>query len=180
MTDNYKNTKVHLSEYEVWMVKEHARKNVEAGKKVNGSAHNYTDKTDLQLMELGIGGEWAYCKIFNLFPQIVFAPGGHCDAIHNLWRIDVKSQNKGEESVLRVKNMPHVHTDIVDWYALMIGTLPEYYLGGWMKASDLIVDAHFHEYKPRDNPDYDFLAPSYDCYVAWQHELVGLLPMKGE
>ena len=90
----------------------------------------------------GIAGEIAFCKLFNLYPdleiKVTTQETDDGDCILNGHKVDVKttSYETGRLICATWKN------DDVDVYALMVGTFPTYTFRGMTNASYLKQDAH--------------------------------------
>jgi len=132
-------TSIHLSENEQMIVKKispmrfsNARSIGTANKKIGDQSNSFVDLN-------GFGGEFAFCKLFNLFPNFDLRPDKK-DVILKGNNIDVKTTeyDKGcliaryEGNVNNKKN--------IDYFALMIGKFPNYEFRGFMKASELLQD----------------------------------------
>ncbi len=89
-------------------------------------------KTDLE----GVGSEMAFCKLFNLFPDLTVGArkGGH-DCELNNYKIDVKSTKYKNGRLLARTSKTLEDADI---YALMVGEFPTYKFVGWSWNTDLL------------------------------------------
>ena len=89
-------------------------------------------KTDLE----GIGSEFAFCKLFNLFPDLTVGArkGGH-DCVLLDYKVDVKSTKYKTGRLLARKTKSLEDADI---YALMIGEFPTYRFVGWAWGQELL------------------------------------------
>lgn len=90
-------------------------------------------ETDLQ----GIGGELAFCQIFNLFPSLSLHMDDGFDCVsHKGARIDVKTTkyNDGRLIVHEKKKLGDA-----DIYALMVGNFPTFEFRGWIKSEDVFT-----------------------------------------
>jgi len=114
----------------------------------------------------GIFAEMAFCKIADVYPQLVFTiavmsvkmGADYGDVFYKGKNIDVKSttHEKG-------KLIANVKNDNVDYYALMVGKEGEYRLAGLMKAQILCQEERYglHNIFKRA------------CFKADQSELIG-------
>ena len=104
----------------------------------NNKIGNQSDEmTDLE----GIGGEVAFCKLFNLYPDISIevrsSKTDKGDAVLNGLVIDVKTTKYKKGRLLAA---PWKEAS-VDLYALMIGQIDTgYYFKGFMSYSELVKD----------------------------------------
>lgn len=109
----------------------------------NNRADNIVDKkigpqscksTDLD----GICGEFAFCKAFNLYPDMTIQPrsGGH-DLICMNKKIDVKTTRYKTGRLLATKDK---NIDDSDVYFLVISDSPNYTIAGWCESKTLIKD----------------------------------------
>ena len=88
----------------------------------------------------GIGGEFAFCKAFNAWPDLTVGArrGGH-DAVVCGILFDVKTTNRPAGRMLATLGKS---VDEVDAYALVCGTMPTYRIAGWCWSPELIADAN--------------------------------------
>ena len=89
----------------------------------------------------GFGGEFAFCKLFNLMPdflvQVTQTNKNDYDAIiFNCIKVDVKTTDVITGRLLT----PLWKIDEVDCYALMVGEMPNYIFKGFMLREDLKQD----------------------------------------
>lgn len=128
----------------------------------NAKMGNQSDEfTDLE----GIASEFAFCKLFNVYPDLliecrssirgedngdVILPTGH--------RVDVKATKYPSGKLLAV---PWKKPD-VDLFALMVGEFPRYIFKGFMKKDDLLCETRL------GNLGHG------DTYIAKQNELTDL------
>lgn len=115
--------------------------------------------TDLE----GIGGEFAFCKLFNLFPDLSIHPRSaqagedFFDARIGDICIDVKTTRYSSGKLLAAPwksaaNPPH-------YYALMTGTCPTYTFRGVMTSEELLRQERLGS------------LGHGETYIAHQHEL---------
>ena len=93
----------------------------------------------LQQVVEGLGGEFAFCKLFNLYPDISVEPHkedtGDCGT-HGK-RIDVKTTQYENGNLVIV---PWKDISKIDYFALMIGTFPKYTYKGLMSSDQAKID----------------------------------------
>lgn len=90
--------------------------------------------TDLE----GIGGEIAFCKAMNIYPDMEIGGYAAFDCkLPDGTRVDVKT-TKYESG--RLVSVPWKEPRNIDVFALMIGQMPKYRFVGMMKASDLLQE----------------------------------------
>ena len=109
--------------------------------------------TDLE----GIGGELAFCKLMNIYPDIQLGDRPLADA--TLWnglRVDIKTTVYKDGSLLAAHWKDGVGVDL---YALMVGKFPRYRLAGLMDSKELL--------KPERLKDFGY----GQSYAAAQSEL---------
>jgi len=89
--------------------------------------------TDLE----GIGGEFAFCAIMNLWPDLSVGArkGGYDCVTHSGVTIDVKTTHYPTGQLLVGKNKFDTGTDV---YVLIIGKFPQYKYVGWATAAEII------------------------------------------
>jgi hypothetical protein len=86
----------------------------------------------------GTGGEIAFCKIHNVYPDLSIGRRPPYDAILPTGHtVDVKTTSY-ESGCLAVRIK--AKDDPADLYALMIGTFPEYRFVGWISKELLFRD----------------------------------------
>ena len=111
-----------------------ARKNGIKNSKIGNQSNEFTD---LQ----GFSAEFAFCKLFNLFPDFTIYTRSAIkdeldyDAIIKNKRIDIKATkyNNG-----RLIVAPWKDKNKIDIFVLMIGTFPKYKYVGCMTSNELI------------------------------------------
>ena len=90
------------------------------------------EETDLN----GIAAEIAFCKMFNIYPDMNTNNRPDHDCItHNGLRIDVKSTKYDSGRLLAV---PWKCNKNIDAYVLMVGEFPSYRFAGFCLAEELI------------------------------------------
>ena len=91
-------------------------------------------QTDLE----GIGSEFAFCKLFNLFPDLTVGArkGGH-DCTMFTHKVDVKATKYKTGRLLARTSKTMEDADL---YALMIGEFPRYAFVGWAWNHELLRD----------------------------------------
>ena len=91
-------------------------------------------QTDLE----GVGSEFAFCKIFNTFPDLTVGArkGGH-DCVLNKQKVDVKSTKYKTGRLLAKKSKTLGDADV---YVLMIGEFPTYRFIGWAWNHELLKE----------------------------------------
>lgn len=92
----------------------------------------------------GLGGEFFFCRIHNVYPDLQYEIIGKPDCwLHDGTNVDVKTAFK-EDGRLMV-DLPKFKD--VDWYALVVGTFPNYTYCGKISRAELIKD-HRREIRP--------------------------------
>jgi len=95
-------------------------------------------QTDLD----GIAGEVAFCKMFNVYPDLTLEPRSAAngnDTFDCVWRtktIDVKTTKYPNGKLLAA--LWKSEGEKPDFYALMTGVLPEYTFRGFMPSQELL------------------------------------------
>jgi len=120
-----------------------------------------TYETDLE----GIGGEIAFCKLFNVYPDLQTGDktlSDH-DCVVNGKRVDVKT-SKYEDASL-IGSFAKVGKNI-DTFALMVGTFPTYRFAGAAPASKLL------------QPENIYDLGRGPCYVLNQSQLIVSRPQQ--
>jgi len=90
--------------------------------------------TDLE----GIGSEFAFCKLLNLFPDLTVGArkGGH-DCMMFSHKVDVKATKYKTGRLLARTSKAMEDSDL---YALMIGEFPTYTFAGWAWNHELLKE----------------------------------------
>jgi hypothetical protein len=120
------------------------------------------EEDNLFMDQNGFGGEFAFCKLFNVMPdflvQVTQTNKNDYDALlFNCIKVDVKTTDVLSGRLLAAP----WKVDEVDCYALIVGTIPNYIFKGFMLRDDL---------KTKDR--YKSLKEGYSKgYVAEQNEL---------
>ncbi len=113
------------------------------------------EQTDLE----GIAAEVAFCKAFNIYPDLeidsVSFPDFDC-VLSDGRSVDVKATRYESGRLIAAK---WKKPESVDLYALMVGVFPEYRFAGVMQSIDLI------------NPERLCQMPKGKAYAASQNEL---------
>lgn len=113
------------------------RADFDASSGTNPTVYGGQDHSQMELNSLG--GELAFCKAFNLYPDLDFEHFGTEDAItHQGFRVDVKT-TEWKNGKLMVKAIDRNHCDL---YALMIGTFPEYQVAGFSSSAELFNESN--------------------------------------
>ena len=126
------------------------RKKMVANSKIGPQSDEVTDLE-------GIGGELAYCKIMNVYPDFQTDTAPECDCIlSDGTRVDVKTTKYENGKLLAV---PWKTAKVIDVFALMVGEFPRYRYAGQMFSLDLLQEQR------KKDLGYGFV------YVANQDEL---------
>lgn len=126
-----------LTSLEVRLVKQAAIERHKHDRQNGAKATLYHEGDAIKAEENSYGGEVAFCKIFNLYPDMDTAHFATFDVcLPNGLTVDVKTTHRLGGRLI-VKPTGH-HADL---YALMIGELPTYSFVGIAYAGD-ILQAH--------------------------------------
>ena len=140
-----KNTPISLNEVEQRLVKTTAKQRYDncraAGKPK--CFIGYTDGYHCDI--IGMGGELAFCKLFNVYPDLStetpeFDTG---DCVLDGLRIDVKTTDRPEGHLLATK---WKKVSSCDAYALMTGVFPNYHFRGFMDADELLREIRLRDF----------------------------------
>ncbi len=136
-----KNTQVTLNDVEQRLVKTVAKARFESNREAGTAEtcyiypreHRYQQDID------GFGGELAFCKLFNVYPDtsthVRTTKTDVGDCVWNGFSIDVKTTTY-PEGMLLANYGKQVTT--VDYYALMTGVFPNYFYRGVIEADELL------------------------------------------
>lgn len=102
--------------------------------KANGfTDHRKAEKQTAEFIEQnGLGGEMAFCKAFNLFPDVATDyPSEHDAVLPNGMKVEIKTtEYKTGKLIVRRLNE-------ADVYVLVTGTFPVYTIVGYIRSADL-------------------------------------------
>lgn len=113
-----------------WIARERQASNERAGVVDRKVTPNYSA---LGIHEIGFGGELAFCKLFNLYPDFEIGPRrGSVDCERFGETIDVKTRAGGDLLVL-----PRKATLAANVYALMIVDWPRFQFVGFARGEDI-------------------------------------------
>jgi len=121
------------------LAKERSTKNRKAGNSNRKRGPQSDEATELD----GVGGEIAFAKALNLYPDLKDYPGKH-DMIIAGKTVDVKTTR-----------YPFGHLEVstdktpgeVDIYALVTGEMPDYYIVGWMCGDRLMKKKRLYTHR---------------------------------
>ena len=114
-----------------WLAKQRHAANRQAAVADAQVGPQSSEMTDLE----GIGGEFAFCKLFNLYPDMTIgARAGGADAHIGTLSVDVKTTKYPTGRLLATLNKSEATCDI---YALVVGQMPNYCIRGWAYGRDL-------------------------------------------
>lgn len=127
--------KITLDKYEQEIVRSLAlarhNNNIDRGSR----SYKMGNGDDLLINLEGIGGEFAFCKLKNIYPDMTIDHPIPYDCYHNqLGFIDVKSTKK-PNGMLLVGTWKY--RAIPDYYALMVGEFPTYEFVGYFPGSEV-------------------------------------------
>jgi hypothetical protein len=130
---------VELNEVEQRLTKHIAKQRYLNNRDNNVTNARIGDQTDIETDRNGFGAEMAFCKLFNVFPDLsIFtrtASEDNGDAILHIQKtVDVKTTKYPNGKLLAVTWKEHN----VDLYALMIGEFPKYTFRGFMDTHELL------------------------------------------
>lgn len=115
------------------------------------------DKTPLWAEIHAYGAEIAFCKHYNVFPDLSAGVYNMYDCIVDGKKIDVKHTTRPNGKLMvKAKGW----TDPPDYFAMLTGKFPVYRYVGFMPAADLLVPERIDESLP------------FPAYVATQNELI--------
>lgn len=117
-----------------YLAKKRYDSNRKSGVKDMKVGNQSTELTDLE----GLAGEFAFCKAFNLFPDLSILPrsGSHDCITHKGKTVDIKTTRyPNGKLVERVTNK--LKADI---YVLMVGEFPTYECIGWVESGEFLKE----------------------------------------
>mgnify|MGYP001211156514 CR=1 FL=1 len=86
----------------------------------------------------GVGGELAFGKVFNLYPDLATSPGDYDFKMVNT-TIDVKTTHYFDGHLLVPTTKKISECDV---YVLVVGEMPSYTIVGWLQSQHIINDEH--------------------------------------
>lgn len=136
--------KITLSDSEQTICTFVATQRVNSNRAANSFNAKRSEKSDFEIDQQGFGGEMAFCRAMNVFPDFTVTcrsaargqDNGDC-RVHGL-RIDVKTSKKATSS-LWVKEHKK---GCADAYALVVGTFPTFTIIG-LANHDMVFDDAF-------------------------------------
>ena len=91
----------------------------------------------------GMGAEMAYCKAFNLWPDLTLTPRvGGSDCTHGSKTVDVKATAYVRGKLLVTPDKKDKGTDL---YALVTGWMPHYTIVGYATSDEVFNDDNLQE-----------------------------------
>ena len=152
--------KVTLSEVEQGIVEQLAKQKHQDARDAHVKNARRGPQSDYETDLEGVAGEFAFCKLFNLYPRITnivqSADTDSYDATMGHFTVDVKT-TKYETGHLVASPKKGTAAMTPDFYALMVGSFPTYSFRGFMTSAELLRDARLQDMG----------------YMAKQHELRG-------
>jgi len=122
-----------LAEYLAKARYNNARRNKVKDKKAGDQSNEFTDLN-------GIGGEIAFCKMFNLYPDtetdLIDLPDEDC-TLHSGHAVDVKATKYANGRLIVALWKRDAKVDL---YALMVGEFPTYRYVGMCRKEDVVND----------------------------------------
>ena len=127
-----------------YIAKQRKKHNLEIGvtpPKVGPDDQEYLLNIELD----GIGGELAFCKMVNVYPDLTTQPrsGGH-DCMYTTYTIDVKT-TRHKRGNLIVPAFKINHNLLPDIYALLISDFPTFQYMGWQWAREVITQENLKD-----------------------------------
>jgi hypothetical protein len=130
-------TDVTLTDDEQRIVRWLAKRRIEESRKMNAKATIYHDVDPLENEVQAFGAEFAYCKMFNLWPTMVPTKCEPFDAhLRDGSSVDVKHSVRRDARLL-VKVKDRKGNPV--YYALMVGSFPTYTLIQHCRSDDVLV-----------------------------------------
>ena len=145
--------RVHLNSDEQELAKYVAKKRFEVSRKKGVETKKFSADTDLDIDLQGAGAELAFCKLFNLYPDLWTRSYADADAIlHSGYTVDIKATKYRNGHLLAA---PWKKGKEPDLYVLMVGEFPDYNCVGWIPASVLLQEENKKQMgKPVKSPPY--------------------------
>ena len=133
-------TIITLTDIEVRIVKHVAKRRRDDNIKQKTNNARISNQDDLKINVEGFAGEMAFCKLFNVYPDLTSecrtSSEDSGEAVINNKQIDIKT-TKYDDGLLLAPIWSN--NKKVDIYALMTGTIPTYCFRGFILKEDLIV-----------------------------------------
>ena len=129
--------KVSLTAIEQRLVKPVAKARSDSNRKEGLTDRKISPTDGLELDILGFGGELAFCKAFNLYPDLYVKPrkpiDDKGDAVFGGLGLDVKTNSRDNGDLLIASWKPSKY---VQGYALMTGKFPVFTYRGMIEAEE--------------------------------------------
>lgn len=133
-----------LSEGEQSIAKMLAHWRFGANRKAGNTNERVGDQDDETTDLNGMGGELAFCKASNIFPDLTIISGSgprpiaDCHMFGGLWDVKTTPYANGK-LLLRPSKTANKQCD---YYVLVTGKMPKYRIIGWASAKELIRKAN--------------------------------------
>lgn len=144
--DTYK-----LNDAEIRLVGYVTRMRIEYNQKTGARATVYTNESLFENNRQGYGGEVAFCRLANVFPDTEYTIRSVHDAVVDGHTVDVKT-TRNKTGVMYVKKMHH--EDFPEYYAQMVGDFPEYTFMGYVKKEDALQEWRVREFPQHNSSSY--------------------------
>ena len=131
--------KVSLNSTEKRLVEFLAKKRIQANRKNDIPDEQVGDQDKLEMEINGLGGELAFCKASNTYPDLSTSgqpgtrPKADTKLFGSLWDVKTTDREDGRLLVRPAK----IGQKACEYYVLVIGKMPNYRIVGWIHASDL-------------------------------------------
>ena len=113
-----------------------------ASNRMNGIVNQKAGTMSIYETEVeGVGGELAFAKMCNLYPDFSVVPGKYDFIAHGM-TVDVKT-TKHKNGRLLVSSTKKISD--CDSYVLVVGSMPRYEIIGWAYAPEIINEEHLGE-----------------------------------
>jgi len=134
-----------LNDAEQIVIQYLAKKRIEYNRNVGAIATVYGGRNPLKAEIDYYGAEFVFCKQFNIYPDISISKFGEYDCIYEGFTIDIKHTERENGRLLvkakRWDNPPK-------YFALMIGTFPNYRFAGFYLSSELLQEKNLDHTLP--------------------------------
>jgi hypothetical protein len=165
------NTEVTLISSEASIAKKVGEKRQVENDQVNVVSRKKGWKSEVETNIAGVSAEFAFCKLFNIFPDMTTTPRSKevdkGDAmLPNGMTVDVKTTHLPNGTLM----CPNYKADgvIFDLYALMVGEHPSFIFKGFIRGKDFFSDKYLTRILSKGSGGYNW------CYKVEQKDLLTL------
>ena len=112
-----------------------------AEKRTNKEQHKISDKPQSKIDMEGVGGEFAFCKVFNVYPDFRMNPGQYDARMPNGTTVDVKTTACETGHLIGQEKKLKYPTDV--YFLVIMKEEKEFETVGWATKGDLFDESNY-------------------------------------